>query len=532
MGIARPQIAVPDAEVATIKSSIRNLAAVASREDGAQLNFTYEARADINADDPQTAVIYVKKREGISPLSLLASADTQVGRGIYSWRKSSATTDTLLYALDNATDTKIYIDSSGTGSSSRTLTGITGKEIHFVPVSAFDGTTTTEKLFVFTTGITQIYDGSSWSNASSTPLQTASLGAFHKNMLFAVTTGNANRVNISDVGKPDTFTSGNAIDFPGAITAMRSLGQYLVVFTANSIHVIAGSQPSDIVVSAANRGVISKHQTVGADSQRSVKEVLGHLYFWNKDRIFRFNTQTVEEVAYDKMKATLGTVVKSVSNIFAAENFGNRYYLSVTYSSGTTNNRVICYDPRVDDFSLHTVTNVHSFTTYRSSQNAVPTLVYVSNSATSRKQKVYTYNGSTSPLDTFDDSTTSTVAMQYTSEHLPFGDPHMLKRFRYLYFNTKAIGTSATAKFQLSVDRSGYSDAVSFTMSAPGFTLGTSKLNIDKLSGANISTTTVSRIRPAVCRTISIRFYDIQSSGQTELYDYDIEYQPKKLKKR
>lgn len=532
MGVRQPQVNVPDAEIPTLKKSFRNLAAIASNEDGAQLNFRYEYRADVNSEDPNAEIVFAKKREGIAALSVVSVASTHVGRGLFAWRKSSATTDTLLYALDDGTDTKIYIDSSGTGSASRTLAGITDKDIYFVPVAAFDGSTTTEKLFVITTGVAQIYDGSSWANSTSTPLATAKLAAFYKNMMFAVTTGNANRVNISDVGKPDTFTSGNAIDFPGAITGLRQLGQFLVVFTANSIHLISGSQPSDIVVSSANRGVVSKHQTIGADSQRSVQEVLGWLYFWNKDRIFRFNTQTVEEVAYDKMRETFGTVVKSVSNIFAGQNFNNRYYLSVTYSTGTTNNRVICYDPHVDNYSMDTVSNVHSFTTYRSSTNAVPSLVYVSNSATSRTQKVYTYNGSTTPLDVYDGSTSTSIAMQYTSEHMSFGDPHMLKRFRYLYFSTKAIGSSATAKFQLSVNRSGFSDAVSFTMSAPGFTLGTSRLNVDSLSGATLSTTNVSRIRPSVCLTLATRFYDTQSNGQTEFYDFDLEYQPKKLKKR
>jgi len=532
MGLSRPQVQVPDAEIPTIKKSFRNLSTIASHEDGAQLNFTYEYRADINSEDPNTEIVYVKKREGITALSSVSVANTNVGRGIFSWRKSSATTDSLFYALDDTTDTKIYLDSSGTGSSVRTLTGITGKDIYFVPVAAFDGSTTTEKLFVLTTGVTQVYDGSSWANASSTPLQTAKLGAFYKNMFFAVTTGNANRVNISDVGKPDTFTAGNAIDVPGAITALRQLGQFLVVFTANSIHLISGSQPSDIVVSAANRGLIGKHQTIGTDSQRSVKEIQGYLYFWNKDRLFRFNTSIVEEVAYDKLRETLGTVVKSVGNIFAAENFNNRYYISLTYSSGSVNNRVLMYDPHINDFSLHTVSGVQSFTLHRSSTNAVPTLVFVTNSDTSRVQKVYTYNGSTSPIDTYDGSTTATIAFQYSSEHLPFGDPHMLKRFRYLFFNTKAIGSTATAKVQISIDRSGYNDVFSYTMSAPGFTLGTSRLNADSLGGSNISTTTVSRIRPSVCRTISIRFYDIQSAGQTELYDFDLEYQPKKLKKR
>lgn len=538
MGMIPRRVTVPDQEVAPTKVPYRNLAAIASHDDGVNLNFTYEFRSDVDGTN-----VYVKKREGITILSSLASASTQVGRGIFSWRKSSATTDTLLYALDDTTDTKIYTDSSGTGSAAKTLTGITGKNIYYVPVSAFDGTTTTEKLFIFNTGVTQIYDGSTFSNATATPLQTASLGIFYRNMLVAVTTGNANRINFSDVGKPDTFTTGNALDFPSAITGLYVYENSLLVFTRNSIYTVIGSQPNEIVLSGSTRGMLQKGVPAGTDSHRSIARVGDWVYFWNRDRIFRYNTVDLQEVAYPKLQKTLGTVVKTSSSSFAGIGFNGRYYLAVVYSTGTTNNAVLVYDPRADDlgrpideYVLHTSPWVASFTTYRSGVNSVPQLVFDTNSATSRKEKAYIYNGSTTPLDNVTASSTSTITFQYTTQFLDHGDGHFIKKVRYVFFRTKGIGVTATSQLKIGVDFGGFTTVLNWMMDSGGFILdeggtsGAGILDTTAVTDASYSITDVKRLQLPDSRSVALQFYDVQQAGQTELYDFDLQLVPKKLK--
>lgn len=538
MGLLPRRVSVPDQEVAPTKIPYKNLSAVASNEDGVNLNFYYELRSSV-----EEANVYVKKREGITILSSVGAASTDVGRGIFSWRKSSETTDKLFYALDDTTDTKVYIDSSGTGSASRTLTGITGKDIYYVPVSAFDGSTTTEKLFVFTTGVTQIYDGSSWAAASSTPLQTASLGIFYRNMLVAVTTGNANRINFSDVGKPDTFTAGNAIDFPGAITGLHVFENSLLVFTRNSIYQVIGSQPNEIVVSGSTRGLLQKGVAAGTDSHRSIARVGDWVYFWNRDRVYRYNTNELQEVAFSRVQKTLGSVVKTPSNKFAGMNFNGRYYLAVVYSTGTSNNAVLVYDPRADDqgrpidnWVLHTSPWVNSFATYRATTNANPQLVFDTNSATSRVEKAYTYNGSTTPVDNLAAASTSTITCQYTSQFLDHGDGHFIKKVRYIFFRTKGLGVSANATLKVATNFGGYATVLNWIMDAGGFVLdeggtsGAGILDTTALTDANYSITDVKRLQLPDSRSVSVQFYDTQSQGQTEIYDFDLQLIPKKLK--
>jgi hypothetical protein len=537
MAVLRRQVRVPEAEISPVKLPYNNLAAVASHDSGANLNFTYETRTDANGQ-----IIYPRERKGIGSLSVLGGASTQVGRGIASWRKSSATTDSLFCALDDTSNTKLYLNSGGTLTvqqiSAADINLTTGKDVYFVPVAAFDGATTTESLFTFT-GFDDVrkYNGTTWSvSTAGAPLSGSNTrgmyAAVYRNMLMvARTQNNPNRLWISDVGKPETFTAGNQLDFPGEITGLFVFENFLLVFTRNSIHMLAGSQPADIVVSSAHRGVVTKGLGTGTDSHKSIARIGGWVYFWNRDRVFRFNTGVIEEVAYAKGRATLQDVVSTNSSLFAGIAYEGRYYISLVYSSGSVNNRVLIYDPRpeVDDWVLHASPKVQSFTTYRATQDATPSLVFVSNDNTSRTQKVYTYDSTTTPSDVWDGSTTNTITFQYTSEHLSFGDSHLIKKPRYIWFNTKAIGV-APITIQAAADRGSYSNLVIFNMTAGGFILGTSKLGQAKLGAPSLSETTVKRIPLRASRTLSVRAYTTQAVAQAEFYDFDLQLIPKKLK--
>lgn len=526
------RVRVPEQEVAPVKIPYRNLAEVASQEDGMNLNFTYEIRSDANGTN-----VYAKKREGITIASSLGSAGTQVGRGIYSWRPSSATTDSLIFGLDNGSNVTLYVDSSGTATTT-TQTMTTGNELQFVPGSFFNGTTTVQNLYVFS-GADQVkqWTGagitSGWSATTATPLATAKYGAFYRNMLVAArTSGNKNRVFFSDVGVPDTFTTGNSLDFPGEITWLQVFEGSLLVFTKDNIYQLVGSQPNEIIVSNAARGLIQKGVPVGTDSGRSVARVGDWLYFWNKDRVYRYNTVELQEVAYPSFQKTLSSVIKTVSSQFAGAEFNGKYYLSLAYSSGTANNAVAVYDPRkeINAWVLHTSPWVHSFTKYRSGADAVPQLAFVTNSATSRVEKAYIYNGSTVPLDNAAAATTVAITFQYTSQFLDFGDAHYIKRPRYIFFRTKGVSSSASAILKAAQDGGGFSTVLNFVMTSGGFTLDSSFLDVDALSDGNYTITDVKRLALPSSRTLAIQLYDVNQAAQTEFYTFDLQIIPKKLK--
>lgn len=532
MGILPTKVRVPDRETRPVKIPYHNLAKVASHDDGMNLNFTYEIRSDANGTN-----VYTKKREGIAILSSLGSADTQLGRGITSWRKSSGTVDQLIFALDSGATTTLYVDSSGT-TTTTTKTVTTGRQVYFVPGSFFDGSTTVENLYVFT-GADQVLQWTGagittgWSATTATPLASAQYGAFYRNMLVAAgTTGNKNRVFFSDVGKPDTFTAGNSLDFPGEITWLQVYEGSLMVFTRNNIYQLIGSQPNEIVNSSSARGLIQKGVPVGTDSGRSIARVGDWLYFWNRDRVYRYDTVNLQEVAYADFQKTFSSVVKTVSSGFAGIEFNGKYYLSLTYSSGTVSNAVAVYDPRkpIDTWVLHQSPWAHSFTRYRSSTDATPTLVFDTNSSTSRKEKVYIYNGSTVPLDNTSASTTVVITYQYTSQFLDFGDSHYIKRPKYIFFRTKGFSSAATATLKVAQDGGGFSTVLNLLMDAGGFVLDSSILDTDSLTDGNYTLTDVKRVSLPSCRSMAIQLYETQQSGQSEFYDFDLQIIPKKLK--
>jgi hypothetical protein len=152
MGLMPRQVSVPEQEVTPTKIPYKNLASVASHDDGAQLNFYYEQRSDMGIQTTNgEPCVFVKKREGITAhTSVLAGASTQVGRGSAAWRPSSVTTDFNLVALDDGTDTCLYLDVAGVltlcKNGATTIKLTKNKDVYFVPVSTFDGTTTTQGL--------------------------------------------------------------------------------------------------------------------------------------------------------------------------------------------------------------------------------------------------------------------------------------------------------------------------------------------------------------------------------------------------
>lgn len=534
MGLLPRKVRVPEQETKPIKIPYRNLAAVGSHDDGVNLNFTYEIRQDANGTN-----VYTKKREGITILSSLGSAGTQTGRGIYSWRKSSGTVDQLIFGLDDASAVTLYVDSSGTATTT-TKTMTTGKEVYFVPGSFFDGSTTVENLYCFN-GTDQVLQWTGagittgWSATSSTPLNGAKYGCFYRNMMVS---SKGNRVSFSNVGKPDTFTIGNSLDFPSEITGLFVFEGSLMIFTRNNIYQVIGDQPNAIVLNSSARGLIQKGVTVGTDSYRSIARVGDWMYFWNKDRVYRYNTTELQEVAYEDFQKTLGTVVKTLSSQFSGQEFNGKYYLSLVYSSGTVNNAVAIYDPRkpIDTWVLHTSPWAHSFTKYRSATNSVPQLVFDTDSATSRIEKAYIYNGSTVPTDNMAAASTATITFQYTSQFLDFGDSHYIKRPRYIFFRTKGFSNTAYAILKAAQDGSGFSTVTNFIMDSGGFILdegGTSGAGVfdtTAITDGNYAITDVKRVSLPSSRSLAMQLYDVQVAGQTEFYDFDLQIIPKKLK--
>jgi hypothetical protein len=332
-----------------------------------------------------------------------------------------------------------------------------------------------------------------------------------------------NRATFSNVQAPDTHVAANALDFPAKLMTLAVMGNTCMLFTRDKIYPVMGNQPNDI--KSINRG-----DTPGTDSPRSLVRIGDYVYYWSGDRIYRYNGALVEEVAYPKLRLTAGSIVKTVSSQFAGATLNNKYYLAITYSTGTANNAVLVYDPRFDEYVLHSAPWVYSFHTTRATADSPKTLIFCTNSAASRIEKLYIYNGTTTPADTTTGTTTVAITFKYSTTNLDHGDSHLIKKNKYLFFNTKALGPTAILSIKASPDYGTFGTVLDVAMSAPGFVLDTNKLDIDKLVDTNYSLTDVKRLTLPASRTIAIQFTDTHAIGRTEIYDFDLQIIPKKLK--
>lgn len=496
---------------------LKNLADSAGNEDGDLQDFLFERKIDGEQEN-----VFIKKIAGYAALGDDAGNYETLGGGHY---YSTSGTKERFTVFNGGANSDIYKLVTATWTAqSRSLTKDVTAEF-----CQFDNS-----LYVTNqTDAVQKYNGSAWSTlATGTPLSGSNniakyLVEYRKMLIAANTVNNPQRLYVSDVGTPETFGASNYWDFPGAITGVAVLGTMLVVFTKNTTSVMQGYSPSTLVTTSNPKVV-----RYGCLSHRTIKEAettVGKcLIFLSNDTVRAFNGEQVFRVGYDYLANQWSNINNAQYSKACAAVYDNRYWLSVPWAASTTNNKVLCYDLRYDRWVRINNWQASYFDVY---DNGTEVLNFGESSADSR---VWQYP---SGYTTQKPSASTAITERYTTKNIDGNAPNLIKKFKKLYLQIKAIG-STTLLVESNVDEYGYqglrfgSAGTSTTDLTPvgplwgtaiwgAFTWGTTTL---------VRTPNNRGILSNRGKLIKIKITDSQTTGQSEVYFMELFYIPKKVR--
>lgn len=147
------------------------------------------------------------------------------------------------------------------------------------------------------------------------------------------------------------------------ITGIKTLGDRLVIFKERSIYIGIFTGDSNVPFI-----FVKTKSHVGSISGYSVQEVNNGLIFLSQDGFYFFNGTTSEKIS-ERISVTMDTFNKNRFSVSqsAYQKERNRYWLALTTSGGSTNNRVITFDSFNNAFSLYKGHNANCFVTLHTS---------------------------------------------------------------------------------------------------------------------------------------------------------------------
>lgn len=499
-----------------VSELFKNFAEIGGTEEGDLRNFTFELRIDSGQPN-----VFMKKISGYAALGNDTGAyGTQAG-GKYT---TTAGVLKQFVVFDGAANSDIYENVGGTWTAAgRALTkNLDGYFVQF------------GSSLYFTNGSNAIqkYDGAAWSSlAVGNPYSGANTVAkymieFNNMLILARTSTLRNRLWISEVGTPETATV--TFDFPDEITGLAKLGSFFVVCTATETYIMNATAPTN-----ATRA--RKLSNIGCVSNRSMKEVdLGdgrkELWFVASDNSVRgFNGEVSRRIGYDDLRSWFPQLNRGSLSLAAATFYKGQYYLSVPYSSSTYNNKIYALDPRFNRWVRMDNFQAQFLDTYSSSG-----VEYLWFGEASLDGKVWTYpSGFTTQMP----SASTAITFNYITANMDGGSPFLVKRFKKLYVQIKALG-AVTFQIQSNIDELGYSglrfgtDLSSYIdLSSNNPLWGSVIWGSFTWGGSNLVPTPDNRgLMTAKGKIIKYKFTDSQSTGQSEVYYFQHFYIPKKIR--
>ena len=339
---------------------IKNLAEIASEQYQELINCYFRH----NPESPNNAETEVIKGKGFTQYGGMTTLPgAKAGLGLSGFQPSVGSYAFLYGAWDDATpDTQIY---KITGTGDATSVGATGKfatngnTVEFE--QAFDNQYATNGVdsVLLQTGSTGVWStpapGAPYSGAGTV----AKYLSFHNYMMFAGRTVNApNILYVSDAGVPGTFTGPVTKTFRYGIVGMKSLGDYLMVYTDKEIWAVTGSVPSTL----AYRQLADPHPCV---SHRSIVTVIGgareysatgiqsglaeHWYLAN-DYVWATNGSAFRILGKESWEMYRPNLSTAQLQLVAAtfDDVTGQYLLSVPTGANTKNTVTWAYDPIAD----------------------------------------------------------------------------------------------------------------------------------------------------------------------------------------
>lgn len=147
-----------------------------------------------------------------------------------------------------------------------------------------------------------------------------------------------------------------SLDDGQTITGLKVLGDRLVVFKERSIHVVTFTGDADIPFT-----VQKSNSDVGCINHFSIQEANNGLIFLATDGLYIFDGNNSYKIS-DKVTTTLLGLATNRFNVACSmyQHNKNRYWLSLTTSGGSSNNRVLVWDSFNEAFSIYKGHNASS----------------------------------------------------------------------------------------------------------------------------------------------------------------------------
>ena len=507
-----PQIADENPQLSEL---FNDFSTIAGTETGDLLNFTFELRRDGGKPN-----VYIKKIAGYAAIGNDAGSYGTLAGGIYN---TTSGTIKRFVVFDGASNSDIYEDVSGTWTTAtRSLT------------AAVDGYFEQYKTVLYYTNGTdaiQKYDGSSWSSlAAGEPYSGASAVAkyiieYNNMLILARTANNKNRLWISNAGSPEVATT--TFDFPSEITGLKRLGSFYVVTTENLTYIMSGVSPDTMTR-------YKKLNNIGCVSNRSMVEVeIGggkELWFVASDASIRaFNGETSRRIGYEDVQNWFPNLNMGNISKCAGVFYKGIYHLAVPYSSSTYNNKIFTCDPRFNRWVRYDNFQAQFLSTYSDSGT-----VYMWFGEASTDGRVWKYP---SGFTTQKPSSSTAITKQFITTNLDGGAPFLIKKFKKMYAQLKAIG-AANYQVQANIDELGYAglrfgnnQSAYISMAANNPLWGTAIWGAFTWGGANLVPTPDNRgVIVGRGKLVKYKFTDSQTIGQSELYYFQHFYIPKKVR--
>lgn len=412
---------------------LKNLAEIASEEYQDLVNVYFRHNPE-SSDNQNTEVI---KTKGFTQYGTNTSnPPANRGLGIGSFTPSVGTYGGFYAAWDRSADdyTEIWrLSSSGDATSVGVYAFLPTQDTPVEFEQAFDNQYVTNGIdpVIKQTGSTGAWSQPAAATAPYGPAGTvAKYLCFHNYMMFAGRTVNApNKLYVSDAGTPDTFTGPVTKDFRHEIVGMKSLDEYLMVYTKKETWAVTGTVPSTL----AYRLVSNQHPCV---SHRSIVSVVGGAreysatgvqsqitehWFLGADYVWATNGSTFRILGKESWEMYRTNLNTSLINIAAAtfDDETGQYLISVPTGASTTNNVTWAYDPQADKWIEKPFYYAGAWAKHGS---PTPTLVFQDSNATGKVYQANSGNGVQSLKTLLNGALTSTATYAVVDSTTGFPD--------------------------------------------------------------------------------------------------------------
>lgn len=294
------------------------------------------------------------------------------------------------------------------------------------------------------------YDGSTVTDLGAS-YPKGKYAAWWKNYFFICgdaaigATGYKSRVFFSNLGTPDTMTTGTDYFDVGksdgqAITGIWPLGEYLVIFKRKSIYLMTGANPDAWKLSASVNNIVNIANGIGCVSAKSIVQVGNDLWFMSDDgiRSIRKNEQgaiPLMGLVSSNINGTIDSINKSAYNKICGTFFEDKVYMAIPTGTSTTNNVVMVANTRI---TLDNPTNPHPWFTYTGWTPYVFSTHLGGDVAELHwgdSLLINTVQGETGTSDVV-----GTIDFDVRGKLVDGGNPEMQKTFRFMKYGAKGSG--------------------------------------------------------------------------------------------